>query len=69
MSFPLTVNGKPRATAAATVAGLLAEEGVTPETKSVAVALNGAVVRKADWNAVALQAGDSVEIVKPFSGG
>lgn len=69
LTVNVNVNGEARAIAAATVADLLAEEGVTPEAKGVAVALNGAVVRKADWHATPLQAGDQVEIVKPFSGG
>ncbi|MCA8929152.1 MAG: sulfur carrier protein ThiS [Alphaproteobacteria bacterium] len=65
----LTVNGEPRQSAAATVIALLTEEGVQPDAKGVAVALNGAVVRKPDWSATALADGDAVEIVKPFSGG
>lgn len=69
MSLSLTVNGETRASAAATVAALLEEENVPLEAKGVAVALNGAVVRKTEWHATPLAAGDSVEIVKPFSGG
>jgi sulfur carrier protein len=69
MSVSLTVNGEPRQSAAATVAALLDEEGVPLEAKGVAVALNGAVVRKLEWGATALSEGDAVEIVKPFSGG
>jgi sulfur carrier protein len=69
MSQTLTINGQSRASTAATVAALLAEEGVPLDAKGVAVALNGAVVRKMEWNATALASGDTVEIVKPFSGG
>ena len=69
MSLSLTINGETRASAAATVAALLAEEGVKLDAKGVAVALNGAVVRKLEWGATALSEGDTVEIVKPFSGG
>ena len=65
----LTVNGEARETAATTVAALLREEEVPVEAKGVAVALNGAVVRRAEWDATALRCGDRVEIVKPFSGG
>lgn len=69
MSLTLTINGETRTSAAANVAALLEEENVTLDAKGVAVALNGAVVRKAEWHATALTAGDNVEIVKPFSGG
>lgn len=65
----ITVNGENRESAAATVAALLDEENVALDAKGVAVALNGALVRRADWQATAVSAGDTVEIVKPFSGG
>ncbi len=65
----LTVNGESRESAAATVAALLDEENVPRDAKGVAVALNGALVRRAEWGATALSADDTVEIVKPFSGG
>jgi len=69
MSVPLTINGEPRQSAATNVFALLTEEGVKPDAKGVAVALNGAVVRKAEWGTTELSEGDTVEIVKPFSGG
>lgn len=65
----LTVNGENRESAAATVAALLDEENVPLDAKGVAVALNGALVRRTEWSATALATGDTVEIVKPFSGG
>jgi sulfur carrier protein len=69
MSLSLTINGEARQSAATTVTALLTEEGVKLDAKGVAVALNGAVVRKLEWGATALNDGDTVEIVKPFSGG
>jgi thiamine biosynthesis protein ThiS len=33
------------------------------------VAINGNVVRRAEWEAAALAPGDSVEIVRPLQGG
>lgn len=65
----LTINGENRESNAATVAALLEEENVPLEAKGVAVALNGALVRRTEWQETALSAGDMVEIVKPFSGG
>ncbi|MBV8751634.1 MAG: sulfur carrier protein ThiS [Hyphomicrobiales bacterium] len=65
----LTVNGAAEPLSAATVAALLAEREIAPDGRGVAVALNGAVVRRADWATTALNAGDAVEIVRAMQGG
>ena len=54
---------------ASTVAALLAARDIAPDGRGVAVALNGAVVRRADWATTALNAGDVVEIVRAMQGG
>ena len=54
---------------AATVAELLASRGMDPRARFLAVAVNGTVVRRADWTSHPLSPGDDVEIVRPFSGG
>jgi len=65
----LKINGIDEEVAAATVAQLLADRGIDPGARFLAVAVNGAVVRRAEWPAAALNAGDLVEIVKPLQGG
>ena len=65
----LTVNGVAEEVAATTVAQLLAARGVDPAARFLAVAVNGAVVRRAIWDETALSAGDAVEIVRPLQGG
>jgi sulfur carrier protein len=65
----LRINGVEEEVAVTTVSELLAARGVDPAAKFLAVALNGAVVRRAEWQAAALAAGDNVEIVRPFQGG
>jgi sulfur carrier protein len=65
----LRINGKDTELAAATVAELLAEQGIDPGARFLAVAINGSVVRRAEWQTASLAAGDSVEIVRPFQGG
>ena len=65
----LRINGKEAELAATTIAELLAEQGIDPKTRFLAVAVNGAVVRRAEWQAAALATGDDVEIVRPFQGG
>jgi sulfur carrier protein len=65
----LRINGKESELAATTIAELLAEQGIDPKARFLAVAVNGTVVRRAEWQAAALAAGDNVEIVRPFQGG
>jgi len=65
----LKVNGEEAELAAATIAELLAERGIDPKTRFLAVAVNGAVVRRAEWPTACLAADDTVEIVRPFQGG
>ena len=65
----LTVNGVSEPLDAPTVAALLAARDIAPDGRGVAVALNGALVRRADWATTALNAGDAVEIVRAMQGG
>ena len=65
----LRVNGEPAEIAATTIAELLAERGIDPGARFLAVAVNGAVIRRAEWKAAPLSSGDEVEIVKPLQGG
>ncbi|HML12450.1 MAG TPA: sulfur carrier protein ThiS [Xanthobacteraceae bacterium] len=64
----LTVNGVAEPLAA-TVAALLASRDIAPDGRGVAVAVNGAVVRRAAWATTALNPGDAVEIVRAMQGG
>ena len=65
----LKINGIDEEVAATTIAQLLVVRGIDPAARFLAVAVNGAVVRRATWEEVALQAGDAVEIVRPLQGG
>ena len=65
----LRINGEESEAAAATVAELLAQRGIDPAARFLAVAVNGAVVCRAEWATASLSPGDSVEIVRPFQGG
>ena len=65
----LKVNGVEEEVTVATVADLLVERGIDPAVRFLAVAINGAVVRRADWPATQLAAGDAIEIVRPLQGG
>ena len=65
----LHVNGEEAEIAVSTVAELLAARGVDPTARFLAVAVNGAVVRRTAWADTPLAAGDQVEIVRPLQGG
>lgn len=65
----LRVNGVEEEIAVATLVELLRTRGIDPKARFLAVAVNGAVVRRAEWPGRLLAPGDDVEIVRPFSGG
>jgi sulfur carrier protein len=65
----LRINGEEAELAVGTIAELLVERGIDPTARFLAVALNGAVVRRAEWPEAALSTGDNVEIVRPLQGG
>jgi sulfur carrier protein len=65
----LRINGEEAEIAVSTVAELLAERGIDPNARFLAVAINGAVVRRAEWAEKPLSPGDRVEIVRPLQGG
>lgn len=65
----LRINGIEEEVAAATLAELLTDRGIDPKARFLAVAVNGAVVRRAEWPARPLLPGDDVEIVRPLQGG
>jgi len=62
-------NGKPRETHPEALLDLLAEQGFGPETKGIAVAINGSVIPRSSWNETRLSGGDDIEIVKIMQGG
>jgi sulfur carrier protein len=65
----LLINGVETEVAVGTIAELLVERGIDPQVRFLAVAVNGAVVRRAEWADQALASGDSIEIVRPLQGG
>ncbi len=70
MTGTIQVNGADRVLGeATTVAALVAALGIAADARGVAVALNGAVVPRAQWTAAALAAGDRVEVIRAMQGG
>lgn len=65
----LRVNGEDFDWAGGGLIDLLRQQGVDPDHKGYAVALNGAVLAREDWPTVRLAEGDRVEIVGMYKGG
>ena len=65
----MRINGIEEEITATTVAELLVARGVDPAARFLAIAVNGAVVHRAEWLSRELAAGDTVEIVRPLQGG
>ena len=64
------VNGEPvQDRDGATIAELLADLGVEPAARGVAVAVDGEVIPRADWPARALADGERVEALWAMQGG
>ncbi len=62
----ITVNGQPRELPTGATLATVAADRPGPGT---AVALNGAVIRAAEWSATRLTEADRVEVVMPMQGG
>ena len=73
----IRVNGEERRTEAQSLAALWALEtehlrpdaATGPSRRGFAIALNGAVVRAAQWDATPVNDGDRVEIIRAVAGG
>ncbi|MGC2411707.1 MAG: sulfur carrier protein ThiS [Stellaceae bacterium] len=65
----LRINGVDAEVAVTTIAELLALRGIDPQARFLAIAVNGAVLRRAEWPQAMLSPGDEVEIVRPLQGG
>jgi sulfur carrier protein len=65
----IRINGHDEPLAVATLAALLEEKAVDVAQRGIAVALNGAVIPRAEWPATKLNPGDSIEIVRARQGG
>lgn len=63
----ILINDKETETASTNLAGLAAELGLAE--KGVAVALNGVMVQRSDWESALLGADDKVIIIKAVCGG
>ena len=65
----ITVNGESVPMTSGDIRGLLAEKGIDSDRGGVAVALNGEVVPRAEWNRTRVKPNDKIEIVHIVRGG
>jgi sulfur carrier protein len=65
----ISLNGAPHHFAGASLIELLAAQAIDHAKPGVAVAINDAIVPRAEWASAALRPGDVVEVVRPHSGG
>ncbi|MEQ8165345.1 MAG: sulfur carrier protein ThiS [Alphaproteobacteria bacterium] len=65
----LLVNGDAVAFHGGTVGALLHQLGIAADRRGLAVAVNGTLVTRSDWDGARIEAGDRVEIVQPLAGG
>ncbi|MDX2063680.1 MAG: sulfur carrier protein ThiS [Bacteroidia bacterium] len=66
----ITLNGEPAPlTEGQVLTDFLRAQGLDPEQRGFAVAVNRQLIRRADWPTHALADGDSVEIVNARQGG
>ena len=66
----IELNGRPtEVPAGATVADAVAEAGADGESRGVAVAVDGEVVRRAEWGKTKLRSDQNVEVVRAVQGG
>ena len=69
LNAQIRLNGQDEPLTVPTLAALLDDKAVDTAQKGIAVALNGAVIPRAEWPTTRLNPGDSVEIVRARQGG
>ena len=66
----IELNGRPtEVPVGATVADAVAEVGAEGESRGVAVAVDGEVIRRAEWGKTKLRSDQNVEVVRAVQGG
>ncbi len=69
-AFNILVNGEPRSVTVKTIPELLSHEQVPQDHwQSIAIARNGHVIPRSEWDQTTVHDGDVMDIVKPFVGG
>lgn len=69
MSLNINLNGETTRIEPGTLQDLLQQRGIDPTARRIAIARNGALVKRAMWSEEALAEGDRIEIVRPLAGG
>ena len=65
----ITVNGEQRRWSTQRVSALLADSGIDRGRGGIAIAINGEVVPRAEWDQTPIEPNDHIEIVQIVRGG
>jgi sulfur carrier protein len=65
----LIINGKPLEFTSTDLHRLLQSQGLEPERKGIAIAVNGEVIPRSEWPLFELHDGDTVEVISAMQGG
>ena len=65
----IRINGEQKRIEGITVHDLLRAEDIDPTARFVAVAINGVVIPRGQWDSETVKEGDDIEIVRPAPGG
>jgi sulfur carrier protein len=63
------INGETQPLAGPRVLDVLQALGIDPARRGVAVAIDGTVAPRTQWNDARLRGGEEIEIVRPLQGG
>jgi len=69
VSSSIRINGEQKRIQVTTVNDLLRAEAIDPGARFVAVAINGVVIPRGQWDSERVKEGDDIEIVRPAPGG
>ncbi|WP_026987875.1 sulfur carrier protein ThiS [Fodinicurvata fenggangensis] len=69
MSLTINLNGEETRVEQGSLQDLLQQRGIDPSARRIAIARNGALVKRDSWPKETLSEGDRIEIVRPLAGG
>ncbi|WP_022729167.1 sulfur carrier protein ThiS [Fodinicurvata sediminis] len=69
MSLTINLNGEETRVEPGSLKDLLHQRGIDPTARRIAIARNGALVKRDSWPVESLAEGDRIEIVRPLAGG
>lgn len=69
MSLTINLNGEETRVEQGSLQDLLQQRGIDASARRIAIARNGALVKRDSWPEETISEGDRIEIVRPLAGG